>query len=131
MESGITVVTCAIIRQGNRILAVQRSEGMPHPGKWEFPGGKVKTGESPEKCIKREIQEELGVIVKVEALLPSILHRYEASAIRLLPFICSLVTGEIVLTEHSGYEWFTLEDLEKGDLLEADRKILPFLFDLK
>ncbi len=53
-------VTCAIVMEGNKVLVTQRSEHMPHPLKWEFPGGKLKEGETPERCIKREIREELG-----------------------------------------------------------------------
>ena len=57
----MTEVTCAIIIKAERVLITQRSENMPHPLKWEFPGGKVKAGESPGYCIKREIFEELGL----------------------------------------------------------------------
>jgi len=100
---------------------------MPHPGKWEFPGGKLKTGESPEKCIRREISEELGVTVLVDSLLPSVLHSYSNGAIRLIPFICSIEEDEIRLTEHSACKWYTLDELAELDLLEADRRILPLL----
>lgn len=127
MVRELTEVTCALIRQDGRTLAVQRSEHMPHPLKWEFPGGKIMTGESPEKCIKREIREELGVEIRVEALLPTVVHTYGDRMIRLIPFVCSLVSGEIHLTEHTAWTWMSDPELEQADLLEADRRLLSKL----
>ncbi len=127
MLGEIKEVTCAIIRQEGKILVVQRSDSMPHPQKWEFPGGKIKTGESPEKCIRREIREELSINVKVEALLPTVVHTYGDITIRLLPFICSVDSGRIILTEHSCYKWMDPDQLELVDLLDADKLILPYL----
>lgn len=103
-----------------RVLVTQRSEQMPHPLKWEFPGGKVKEGESPELCIKREIQEELGLKIAVKQLLPSVKHTYDTHTIKLIPFICSVKEGEISLSEHKAFQWTPLEDLRALDWLDAD-----------
>ena len=103
-----------------RVLVTQRSEQMPHPLKWEFPGGKVKEGESPELCIKREILEELGLKIAVKQLLPSMKHTYDTHTIKLIPFICSVKEGEISLSEHKAFQWTPLEDLMALDWLDAD-----------
>ena len=112
-----------IIRDG-KLLVTQRSELMPHPLKWEFPGGKVKVGESPEQCIKREILEELRIRIKVDQLLPSVIHYYEKSTIKLIPFLCSIIRGTVYLSEHKHYEWVSFSDLDMIDWLEADRKLV-------
>ena len=123
----MTEVTCAVIVRDGKVLATQRSERMPHPLKWEFPGGKIKVGESPEQCIKREIIEELGIKIKVVQLFPTVIHSYEKSSIKLIPFLCSMMDEKISLREHKHYEWVFLSDLNTIDWLEADRKIVEKL----
>lgn len=117
-------VTCAIIIHEGKVLVTQRSADMPHPFKWEFPGGKLKTGESPEKCINREIREELGISIRAEQLMPSVLHNYDYNSIKLIPFICSYHGGNIVLKEHRSYRWVDISKLDTLDWLEADIKIV-------
>ncbi len=120
LNSGMTDVACAIIIKDEKVLVTQRSEKMPHPLMWEFPGGKVKEGESPEQCILREISEELGLKIRVEQLLPSVTHEYGIHLIKLIPFICSVKEGEISLTEHKSYRWIPFEEIDSADLLDAD-----------
>jgi len=117
-------VTCAIIMKDDRVLITRRSASMPHPLQWEFPGGKLKPGETPEKCLIREIREELHAEVEVEQLLPSVVHDYGDGAIKLIPFICTLESDEITLGQHSDYRWIAMEELDRYDLLEADREII-------
>lgn len=116
-------VTCAIIVDKGRVLATRRSENMPHPLKWEFPGGKVKEDEKPEVCIVREIREELGIEVKVEQDLNPVIHHYREHSIKLLPFICHILEGIISLTEHMEYSWIAPAKLDKVDWLEADVEV--------
>ena len=123
----MTEVTCAIIIEKERVLVTQRSEEMPHPLKWEFPGGKVKEGESPEYCIKREIQEELGLRVVVKQLLPSVKHAYGNHTIKLIPFICSREEGKISLSEHKSFRWIPIEEVEEVDWLDADAEVVRVL----
>ena len=123
----MTEVTCAIIIEKERVLVTQRSEEMPHPLKWEFPGGKVKEGESPEYCIKREIQEELGLRVVVKQLLPSVKHTYGTRTIKLIPFICSREEGRISLSEHKSFRWIPIEEVEEVDWLDADAEVVRVL----
>ncbi len=120
-------VSCAIILDGEMVLATQRSEEMAHPLKWEFPGGKLKPGETPENCIIREIREELGVEITVLQLLPSVKHVYSTSNIKLIPFVCRIKGGEISLLEHKAYRWLPRTELGQIDWLEADVDVLALL----
>lgn len=113
-------VTCAIILKEELILAVQRSAVMKHPLKWEFPGGKIEAGESAEDCICRELREELHIEVKVLSRLPAVEYHYGEKAIRLIPFEVGLLSENIVLREHSDYQWLQLHELHEPDWLQAD-----------
>lgn len=127
MVKALTEVACAIIVDGDMVLATQRSHYMPHPYKWEFPGGKLLTGETPEACIIREIREELGVEISVIQLLPSVRHVDSKNAIKLIPFICTIRKGEISLTEHRLYRWVHRSNLFELDWLEADVEVLKYI----
>ena len=127
MVKSLTEVTCAIILDGDKVLATQRSYFMPHPYKWEFPGGKLLAGETPEACIIREIREELGVEITVIQLLPSVKHVDSHNAIKLIPFVCAIREGEISLTEHRLYRWINRSRLEELDWLEADVEVLKYI----
>lgn len=121
-------VACAIIMKGDKVLLTQRSESMEHPLKWEFPGGKLKPGESPERCIKREINEELHAQIKVDQLLRSVLFDYGKGIFKLIPFVCSLrPEDEITLEQHKAYTWIEKHELEKYDILAADIEVIKAL----
>lgn len=106
-------VTCAVIYQNHQILCAQRSERMKHPLKWEFPGGKVEEGEELEACLVREIHEELNVAIQVGRALPGVTHSYEeGKEIRLHPFLCTILAGEIIPKEHKRLKWLPCEGLE-------------------
>lgn len=127
MVKTLTEVSCAIIVDGDMVLVTQRSYFMPHPYKWEFPGGKLLTGETPEACIIREIREELGVEISVIQLLPSVRHVDSKHAIKLIPFVCAIRKGEISLTEHRLYRWVHRSRLDELDWLEADVEVLKLI----
>ena len=127
MDMPLIEVSCAVIMDGDLVLVTQRSEFMPHPLKWEFPGGKLKPGETPEGCIVREIREELGVEISVIQLLPSVKHVYDDSAIKLIPFVCSIIQGDIKLREHRSYSWVHRSELAEIDWLEADVEVMTLL----
>ncbi|MET1054590.1 MAG: (deoxy)nucleoside triphosphate pyrophosphohydrolase [Pedobacter sp.] len=114
-------VTCAlIIGHKGKILVAQRSSSMRLPLKWEFPGGKVEAGEEAGECLLREIAEELNVEVEIiRAMLPSE-HDNGQQAIRLIPFICRIKSGDIQLTEHAAIVWLEPEKLDTLDWAEAD-----------
>lgn len=117
-------VCCALIYREGCLLAVQRHADTDHPNQWEFPGGKVEPGESAVACIKREIQEELGVTVWVEAFLYPVTHDYGNKQIKLYPFVCSIQNANIDLYEHQQLVWLRHKDLDALDWQEADRELI-------
>lgn len=114
-------VTCAIIRnEDNEVLVVQRSEETDHPLKWEFPGGKIKDGESEEECIIREIKEELSMDIVICGRLQEVEHNYGHKQIILIPFICDTLDELPLLAEHKAFRWISPADLKIIDFSEAD-----------
>lgn len=97
---------------------------MSMPLKWEFPGGKIKPGETPEECLKREVREELGIEIELRAPLQSVSHQYPDFMVTLYPFICSISSGEIILHEHAALVWRVPAELQRLDWAEADGPVL-------
>lgn len=107
MTNSIEVpVVCAIIEKDGMILVAQRGINQSNAGLWEFPGGKVHSGETAEQALKREIREELAVEIKIIKQLESVSYRYPWIFIRLIPFICSISQGEPVALEHAHVSFF-------------------------
>ena len=117
-------VACAIIELGGKVLCTQRSEAMSLPLKWEFPGGKIDEGESPEECLKRELVEELGIEISVGEPLSATTHTYPTFTVTLYPFICEIVSGTITLHEHNAMVWLPVEELHTLDWAEADWTVI-------
>lgn len=97
---------------------------MSLPLKWEFPGGKIDQGGTPEECLRRELVEELGTCVLVEKRLPVSKHQYPTFAVTLHPFICTIESGKIVLHEHSAATWLPPSDLHTLECTEADMPVI-------
>ena len=117
-------VVAAIITKDNKIFATQRGYGDFKDG-WEFPGGKVEPGESPEEAIVREIKEELGADVKVTSLLTTVEHDYPTFHLSMDCFWAELVDGtEMTLLEHEAAKWLTLDQINSVDWLPADVKVV-------
>ncbi|MFO7670273.1 MAG: (deoxy)nucleoside triphosphate pyrophosphohydrolase [Bacteroidales bacterium] len=123
-------VTCAIIFKDRKVLATRRSSTMPHPLKWEFPGGKLKGSESPGACIKREILEELGVEINPLEVLEPVEHHYDSRSVRLIPVICTITKGFISLSEHQEYRWVGYDELDELDWLGADLGVVEMIRNL-
>jgi 8-oxo-dGTP diphosphatase len=117
-------VACALIERNGLVLAAQRSAIMSLPLKWEFPGGKLEAGESPEMCLQRELVEELGVTIAVGRALPLHTHSYDTFTVTLYPFVCTLESDTITLHEHAAIAWLAPEQLHTLDWLEADKPVL-------
>jgi 8-oxo-dGTP diphosphatase len=117
-------VACAIIEQDGKVLAVQRSEHMDLPLKWEFPGGKIHQGEPPEQCVVREVGEELGLQVAIVRSLPPVSYDYPDFSVTLYPFICSVISGKITLHEHKALLWLSPSELLSLDWVAADFPII-------
>lgn len=114
-------VTCAVIRNDeDSVLIVQRGEKTDHPFMWEFPGGKVREGESFEDCILREIDEELSLDIIIVDTLKTVEYDYGHKNIRLIPFICDTLMDLPVLHEHNDYKWVNVSELIGVDFLSAD-----------
>ena len=97
---------------------------MSMPLKWEFPGGKIDDGESPEECLKRELHEELGIEASVGQSLSSTTHCYPSFSVTLYPFMCDIISGEISLHEHCAMVWLPREELHALDWAEADWPVI-------
>jgi len=122
-------VACAIIIKNKKILVTQRSEEMALPLKWEFPGGKVEVDETPKACLKREIKEELNIEINILEKLKNNTHNYESFSIKLIPYIATIQSGEIKLSEHKTYRFVKTGDLLNLDWAEADLPIVQQLLN--
>ena len=105
MSLNMTTVTFAIIEKDGKILIARRAAVQRLAGKWEFPGGKVEIGESPEECLKRELEEEFGIQAEVGEFITSNKHHYDHISIELLTFRVKYISGEFTLSDHDTIEW--------------------------
>lgn len=121
-------VACAIVKNDkDEWLMVQRAPNMPHPLTWEFPGGKLLSGESAKDAVVREIDEELDLQLKALREFPEIYWQYPGKKIALVPVICEIRSGEVHLKEHIDIKWLGLKQMKEMDVLEADRLIIQQL----
>ena len=97
---------------------------MSMPLKWEFPGGKIRDDETAEECLRRELEEELGVRVRVGAALAPSTHRYPDFTITLYPFLCTILAGDVALHEHVEIAWMKPHGLSELDWADADRSVV-------
>ena len=119
-------VVAAIIHDEGRIFATQRGYGDYKDG-WEFPGGKMELGESPEEALKREIWEELETKIIVEHLVQTVEYDYPKFHLKMHCFWCHIESGQLVLKEHEAARWLKLEDLDSVDWLPADKVVVKKL----
>jgi len=117
-------VTCAVIERGALVLAAQRSSSMHLPLKWEFPGGKLRSGEDESGCLVREVREELSIEIRPVRRLGDSIHDYGDKQVRLIPYVCKYFSGEIVLLEHVDCRWLEPWELEGLDWCAADIPVL-------
>ena len=119
-------VVAAIIYKDGTYFATQRGYG-EFEGMWEFPGGKIESGESADAALKREIQEELGVDITIDKFLCTADYDYPAFHLTMHCYLCSVVSGEIELREHKSARWLTKESLDSVEWLPADMDIIKKL----
>ena len=117
-------VTAAILVKDGQILIAKRKDTDKIPNKWEFPGGKIKSGETPEAGLKREIKEEFGVDITVGNYLGESVYHYEHGSIRLCAYRVYWQRGNFILKEHAEFKWITVNQLHEFDFAPAD---LPFV----
>ena len=112
-------VVAAIIIENDKVFATQRGCGEFKDG-WEFPGGKIEPGETPEEAIVREIKEELDTEVEVIELLDTVEYDYPNFHLSMGCFICKIKSGDLVLKEHEAAKWLTKDTLGSVEWLPAD-----------
>lgn len=117
-------VVSAIIINNKQILATQRGYGEFKDG-WEFPGGKIELGETPQEALEREIKEELDTEIEVGDYLQTVEYDYPSFHLSMYCFFCTIKSGELVLKEHEGVaKWLTVENLDSVDWLPADKGLI-------
>ena len=121
-------VVAAIIRREGRIFATQRGYGDYKDG-WEFPGGKIEAGETPEEALRREIWEELETKIVVERLVQTVEYDYPKFHLTMHCFWCHIESGSLILKEHEAAKWLSPESLESVDWLPADLIIVHTLLN--
>lgn len=122
----IEVVAAIIHDAEGRIFATQRGYGEWKDG-WEFPGGKMEAGETPEEALRREIWEELETRIKVERLVETVEYDYPQFHLTMHCFLCRVVSGRLELKEHEAARWLAKEQLGSVDWLPADLQIIDKL----
>lgn len=121
-------VTAAIWIENGRVLIARRRPGASYAGLWEFPGGKVQRRESPEECLKREIEEELGIRVEVEQFFGESIYADEDKTIRLLAYRVGSASGVPAANDHAELSWVKMDDLSRYRFCPAD---IPFVEKLR
>ena len=119
----IEVVAAIIHDSEGRIFATQRGYGDMKDG-WEFPGGKMEQGETPEEALKREIFEELETKIQIERLVQTVEYDYPKFHLTMHCYWCSIESGSLTLKEHEAAKWLQLSDLDSVDWLPADRIVV-------
>ncbi len=119
-------VVAAIIRKDGKIFATQRGYG-DFKDWWEFPGGKIESGESPEQALVREIREELSTDIIIEKLLHTVEYDYPKFHLTLHCYLCTLASDSLHLNEHEAARWLSKEDIHTVKWLPADEEVLEML----
>ena len=121
----IRVVAAIILHEGT-VFATQRGYGAFKDG-WEFPGGKIESGETPQEALAREIREELDAQVAVGNLFETVEYDYPQFHLSMACYFCTIESGKLVLKEHEAAKWLAPEELESVDWLPADRELVRHL----
>jgi 8-oxo-dGTP diphosphatase len=119
-------VVAAIIKSDNRIFATQRGYG-EFAGGWEFPGGKVEAGETPQQALVREIKEELDTDIEVQDYVETVEYDYSSFHLTMQCYLCTVKSGELTLKEHISAKWLTRDTLDGVDWLPADKGLIEAL----
>lgn len=126
------VAACALVDADGRVLLTQRPEGKKLAGLWEFPGGKVEPGETPEAALIRELAEEIGVTTKEACLAPLTFasHSYDEFHLLMPLFVCRRFEGAARGLEGQALKWVRPRDMREYPMPPADEPLIPYLIDL-
>lgn len=122
----IRVVGAAIVKDG-KVLCAQRGVGKSLAGYWEFPGGKIEAGETPRQALRREIEEELLCEIDVDKEICTSDHLYDFGRVELTTFLCHLIEGMPVLTEHERIEWMNPADMPQLNWAPVDHDAVELI----
>ena len=118
----------AILQKEDKILIARKKEGKPLAGYFEFPGGKIEKGETPEESLARELMEEMNIKIDVKEYVGESIYDYgNGKVISLLGYISEIIDGEIKLSDHDRYEWVTLEEINNYKIAPADIPLIDKL----
>jgi len=128
----LLVAACALVDTDGRVLLAQRPEGKQLAGLWEFPGGKVEPGETPEQCIIRELHEEIGIETEIPCLAPLTFasHSYDDFHLLMPLFVCRRFRGIAQPREGQVLKWVRPKQMRDYPMPPADAPLIPFLIDL-
>ncbi|MGL4405787.1 MAG: 8-oxo-dGTP diphosphatase MutT [Notoacmeibacter sp.] len=128
----VLVVACALIDADGRVLLAQRPQGKSLAGLWEFPGGKIEPDETPEACLIRELEEELGIVTKAACLAPLSFasHAYDDFHLLMPLYICRRYEGNPTSREGQQLKWVRPKDLRSFAMPPADEPLVAALLDL-
>ena len=128
----LLVAACALVDADGRVLLAQRPEGKAMAGLWEFPGGKVESGETAEETVVRELREELGIETKTACLAPLTFasHAYQSFYLLMPLFVCRRFWGVPQPHEGQTLKWVRPRDMRNYPMPPADEPLIPFLIDL-
>lgn len=118
------VVAAAVLIEGGRVLLTRRGDGKHLAGMWEFPGGKLEAGESPEEAVVRECREECGIEIEVGDILDVTHHRYPGKDVLLLFYRCTLRAGKVRHLQVADHAWVEPDELDDYALPPADARII-------
>ena len=121
------LVTAAVVFDGEKVLLTRRPDDKRHPGFWEFPGGKVDPGESPEQALCREMREELDVEVRVSGIYEVVFYRYEWGPVLILAYQCELLTDTLRDLGVAEHRWVLPREMVNFNILPADQPIIDRL----
>lgn len=113
-------VSCALIENNGKVLIALRKGHHSNGHTWEFPGGKMEPGETPEQCLQREIREELSIDIAIKDKLPDVEYEYPEKNVRLMPFICHYKGDKILCNTHARVQWVDPEEFENFTWSQAD-----------
>ena len=116
-------VVAAVIKMDNKIFATQRGYG-EFKGGWEFPGGKIESGETPQEALVREIKEELGATIKVGNLIDTVEYDYSNFHLNMQVFWGEVISGKLVLKEHQAARWLSVHEIDSVNWLPADLELV-------